>query len=697
MASENAKIDQNGRWALTFVANDGSGDIFNARVNPVTGALIVEAEVTSSNTQIGNTIPGGTAGSVLFLDVGSTLAQDNDNFFYDPISHFLGLGTNSPNATLDVNGTLRLNFGGDSTGDTYYRDSSGNTVALPIGQESYVLTVIGGVPMWQPSSGGGGGQAAIQFKDEGVNLGAPGSVTSVNFTGSGVTASIIGTALTVNVPGGGGTSGYTTIEANGTPVTQRDTMNFSNLFIVTDNAGNSRTDITINQTFFNLAFIGGLLNLATQVTGVLAVQHGGTGTASLTGIAVGNGTSSFSGTSIAQGDLFFGSATNVLTQLPKNTSATRYLSNTGSSNNPAWAQINLTNGVTGVLPIANGGTGQTTKTLAFNALSPLTTKGDIIVHNGTNNVRLGVGSDGQVLTADSSQTNGVRWAVPTTGGANSISATAGQDLNGSGTPLPVVFGDNVEYRFFGAHVTIPTFTDTLDDSHPQYCLTFTVNSNELIIINGIDIFISSGVTNNQLRLSIQNTVAGNPSGVDLVSGLVTYPGSLGYQKTVFSPLTLTSGTYAIVISQVNPGDSFSIGVNNLGGTNQAPYRFDGVNWNVSSLQPETSLYMTYSINSVYTAAQGIGNRMRSVIVNSSGGLPLTDTIPSILQTSYGLVTQTVSSGGTIIVAIAGAIGGFTGLMPVNEYYVTTSNGTTGTTGTNLVGRALLTNTILIRQ
>ena len=58
---ENLRIDENSRWVLGAVANDGSGDIKNARVNTITGALIVEATVTSTNTQIGSTIPGGTA------------------------------------------------------------------------------------------------------------------------------------------------------------------------------------------------------------------------------------------------------------------------------------------------------------------------------------------------------------------------------------------------------------------------------------------------------------------------------------------------------------------------------------------------------------------------------------------------------------------------------------------------------------
>lgn len=64
----------------------------------------------------------------------------------------------------------------------------------------------------------------------------------------------------------------------------------------------------------------------------------------------------------------------------------------------------------GTLAIANGGTGQTTQTAAFDALSPLTTKGDLIAHNGTNDVRVPVGTNGYVLTADSTAATGVAWA-----------------------------------------------------------------------------------------------------------------------------------------------------------------------------------------------------------------------------------------------------------------------------------------------
>jgi hypothetical protein len=61
------------------------------------------------------------------------------------------------------------------------------------------------------------------------------------------------------------------------------------------------------------------------------------------------------------------------------------------------------------LGIPYGGTGQTTQTAAFDALSPTTTKGDIIVNNGTDNIRVAVGSDNQALVADSTQASGVKW------------------------------------------------------------------------------------------------------------------------------------------------------------------------------------------------------------------------------------------------------------------------------------------------
>jgi hypothetical protein len=52
--------------------------------------------------------------------------------------------------------------------------------------------------------------------------------------------------------------------------------------------------------------------------------------------------------------------------------------------------------------------------------SLLTTKGDIIARTSTIPARLGVGTNGQVLTADSAQATGLVWATPSGGGAAAL-------------------------------------------------------------------------------------------------------------------------------------------------------------------------------------------------------------------------------------------------------------------------------------
>jgi len=78
---------------------------------------------------------------------------------------------------------------------------------------------------------------------------------------------------------------------------------------------------------------------------------------------------------VAQGDILYGSAANTISALTKNTTATRYLANTGTSNNPAWDQVNMANGVTGTLPVGNGGTGSTTFNINGPVISSTTTTG----------------------------------------------------------------------------------------------------------------------------------------------------------------------------------------------------------------------------------------------------------------------------------------------------------------------------------
>lgn len=76
--------------------------------------------------------------------------------------------------------------------------------------------------------------------------------------------------------------------------------------------------------------------------------------------------------------------------------------------------------VAGTLAIGSGGTGQTTAGAAFNALSPITTTGDLILGNGTNSAtRLGIGANGYLLTSNGTTAT---WAAAPAGGVTTFSA-----------------------------------------------------------------------------------------------------------------------------------------------------------------------------------------------------------------------------------------------------------------------------------
>jgi hypothetical protein len=90
------------------------------------------------------------------------------------------------------------------------------------------------------------------------------------------------------------------------------------------------------------------------------------------------------------GDIIYASGANTPARLAKDTNATRYLANTGTSNVPAWNQVNVANGVTGTLPVGNGGTGATTLT-----------DGGVLIGNGTGAmVAMAVLADGEMIVGD---------------------------------------------------------------------------------------------------------------------------------------------------------------------------------------------------------------------------------------------------------------------------------------------------------
>ena len=138
------------------------------------------------------------------------------------------------------------------------------------------------------------------------------------------------------------------------------------------------------------------------------------------------------GMGATQGDILYASATDNFVRLAKDTNATRYLANTGTTNNPAWAQVNLANGVTGTLPVANGGTGQSSyvngELLIGNTTGNTLTKATltagtgITITNSTGSITLAIGQ--AVATSSNVQFNSIGVNTAASGTAGQIRATS---------------------------------------------------------------------------------------------------------------------------------------------------------------------------------------------------------------------------------------------------------------------------------
>ena len=168
------------------------------------------------------------------------------------------------------------------------------------------------------------------------------------------------------------------------------------------------------------------------------------------------------GTTTSWATTLVGTVTSVAMTVPT------FLSVTGS---PITSSGTLAVTLSGTaLPILNGGTGQTTATAAFNALSPITTAGDLILGTGVNTAgRLGIGTNGQVL-----QSNGTTasW-VTFTGGATITPTTT-----------------NTTYYLVGTSSTSGTFsTASISSTTPISYNPSTGNltSPQVIASNGLSV------------------------------------------------------------------------------------------------------------------------------------------------------------------------------------------------------------------
>ena len=273
----------------------------------------------------------------------------------------------------------------------------------------------------------------------------------------------------------------------------------------------------------------------------------------------------------------------------------------------------LSTGVTGTLPIGNGGTGQTTAGAAFNALSPITTTGDLIVGNGSNSAtRLGIGSTGQVLTVSGGTTV---WSTPSSGAGTitrtDFTATAGQTVfsvtysvglidvyrngvklatadftatNGTSFTLATAAnaGDIVQAEVFSALNLYSSMTaDTFSGNGSQTAFTMSVSPASAASV----LVVISGVTQEPSTYTVAGTTLtfspAPPTGTNNIS--VRYLGvpsattvaSFSGGTTGLTPATATTGavTLAGILNVANGGTGQS-----SPGASGNVLTSDGTNW-----------------------------------------------------------------------------------------------------------------------
>ena len=139
--------------------------------------------------------------------------------------------------------------------------------------------------------------------------------------------------------------------------------------------------------------------------------------------------------------------------------------------------------------------------------SPLTTKGDLYTYD-TDNARLGVGADGQVLVADSTETTGLKW-INSSGIVNTLANTSADSTTTASSLYQMTSGVNVDFQTSGAVSRLKLFESG----------GVEINSTDTII-SGFSDGLNIKGANPTFRLT-DTSVGGNGKGA-FISGDIQY-------------------------------------------------------------------------------------------------------------------------------------------------------------------------------
>jgi len=267
-------------------------------------------------------------------------------------------------------------------------------------------------------------------------------------------------------------------------------------------------------------------NGAITVAGTLAIANGGSG--QITAQAAIN---AFAG-AITSGSYLRGNGTNVVMNTIQVADVPTLNQNTtGTAAN-----------VTGTVAILNGGTGQTTASAAFNALSPITTTGDLIIGTGVNTAsRLAIGLNGYLLSSNGTTAS---WQPAPAGGVTTFSAGTTGLTPSSATSGAITLAGTLAVANGGTGLTAGTSGGIL-----AYTATGTLTSSALLAANALMVGGGAGVAPSTVTTGT-GVVAALGVNTGTAGAFVVNGGALGTPSggtlTFATGLPLTTGVTGIL-------------------------------------------------------------------------------------------------------------------------------------------------------